>query len=182
MSTNSTPPVKPSTEHPATPSASSGDSLPADVQADIERIAKMAQEHARNVLKKVPVLGPVVWLMMTNNMTRHTLLSELEWRVMPALVLDQAKLYFREEAPVAFASWAKLSDAAAQRYRTPPHHLAASDWNSGQQIWLVDVLTPFGGAQEVLQDLREKVFAGHEVHQLLPNGGAEAKVLTWPVA
>ncbi len=149
-------------------------------QQDIDHLALLAKEHAKNVLKKIPVLGPVVWLMMSHGMTRHTLVSELEWRVMPPLVLDQAKLYFRDEAPVAFVSWAKLSDAAAQRYRAAPHHLTASDWNSGPHIWLVDVLTPFGGAQEVLKDLREVVFKGQAIHQLMPDTAEQAKVLTWP--
>lgn len=95
-------------------------------------------------------------------------------------MLDQAKLYFREEAPIAFVSWAKLSDAVAQRYRAAPHHLTAADWKSGEQIWLIDVFTPFGGAQEVLKDLRENVFAGQAVHQLLPSEETLAKVVTWP--
>jgi cytolysin-activating lysine-acyltransferase len=149
-------------------------------QQDIDRLTKMAKDHAHTVLKKIPVLGPVVWLMMSQAMTKHTLISELEWRVMPPLVLDQAKLYFRDEAPVAYVSWAKLSDAAVERYRCAPHQLAASDWNSGNNVWLIDVFTPFGGAQEVLKDLREVMFKGQAIHQLLPDTQEHAKVLTWP--
>lgn len=81
---------------------------------------------------------------------------------------------------MAFASWARLSDAVVQRYKTAPHQLTAADWVSGDQIWLIDVFTPFGGAQDVLKDLREKVFAGQLVHQLVPTAPAQAKVLTWP--
>lgn len=168
---------------PKTPSSTTAPahvSPPDEFQQDIDQIAKLAKVHAQKVLKKVPALGPIVWLMMTQSSTRHTLLSELEWRVMPSLVLDQAKLYYREDAPVAFASWAKLTEAAAQRYRFSPHHLTAADWNSGDQLWLIDVFTPFGGAQEVLKDLRENVFPGQAIHQLLPDGEAQAKVLTWP--
>jgi len=115
--------------------------------AELEQFAKRAREQAEKVLKKVPVLGPVSWLLLSGAATRHMLLSDLEWRVMPALMLDQAKLYLRGETPIAFASWARLSEAVAQRYRMPPHQLAPSDWKSGDQVWLVDVLTPFGGAQ-----------------------------------
>jgi len=149
---------------------------------EIEGIARLAKEQAASVLKKIPALGPVAWLMMASATTRHTLLSELEWRVMPALVLDQAKLYMRDDSPVGFVSWARLSDAAAQRYRQAPHHLAASDWKSGEQIWLIDMLAPFGGAQDMLKDLREVVFKGQPVHQLLPSGNAKAEVLVWPAA
>ena len=165
----------PSTQLPA----GSGEANPMAPE-ELAALAELAKKHAHKVLAKVALLGPVAWLMMQQTASRHTLLSELEWRVMPALVLDQAKLYLKDDAPVAFASWARLSDAVVQRYKAAPHQLTAADWVSGDQIWLIDVFTPFGGAQDVLKDLREKVFAGQVVHQLVPTAPAQAKVLTWP--
>ncbi len=146
---------------------------------ELAGLAALAKQQAHKVLGKIPLLGPVTWLMLQQTAGRQTLLGELEWRVMPALMLDQAKLYLKDEAPVAFASWAKLSEEVAQRYQTAPHQLTMADWASGNQIWLIDVFTPFGGAQEVLKDLREKVFAGQVVRQLVPVG-AQAKVMSWP--
>lgn len=146
----------------------------------LAEIAQLARKQAHKVLARIPLLGPVTWLMMQQSASRHTLLSELEWRVLPPLILDQAKLYVKDDLPVAFASWARLSDAVAYRYKGTPHQLILTDWNSGDQIWLIDVFTPFGGAQEVLKDLREKVFEGKIVHQLVPTAPAQAKVLTWP--
>ena len=146
---------------------------------EMAELAALAKKQAQKVISKIPLLGPVTWLMMQQAASRHTLVSELEWRVLPALMLDQAKLYLKDEAPVAFVSWARLSDAAAQRYKTAPHQLTMNDWASGDQVWLVDVLTPFGGAQDVLKDIREKVFAGQAVHQLIPLPEA-AKVIAWP--
>lgn len=162
------------------PQPNSAPPLDDATRREMEKVAQLAKEQAQKVLKKIPALGPVVWLMMASATTRHTLLSDLEWRVMPALVLDQAKLYLRDTTPVGFVSWAKLSDAVAQRYRQAPHHLAAADWQSGDQIWLVDVFVPFGGAEGVLKDLRENVFKGRPIHQLLPAEGKPAQVLTWP--
>lgn len=147
---------------------------------ELAGLAELAKKQAHKVLGKIPLLGPVTWLMMQQAHSRHTLLSELEWRVMPALILDQAKLYMKDGAPVAFASWARFDDATAQRYRAPPHHLMMADWASGDQVWLIDVFTPFGGAQDVLKDLREKVFAGESVNQLVPVPGALPKTLAWP--
>lgn len=160
--------------------SSSAPVLDAGTHEDIDQLAALARAQAQKVMKKIPLLGPVTWLMMSSAATRNTLLSELEWRVLPPLVLDQAKLYFRDASPLAYASWAMLSDDAAQRYRQAPHHLAASDWQSGSQIWLVDILAPFGGAQQILTDLRESVFKGREVRQLLPLGKEAPQVLTWP--
>lgn len=147
---------------------------------EMEKLASFAKEQASLVLGKVPMLGPITWLMMQQSATRHTLLSELEWRVMPALVLNQAKLYMREEAPIAYVSWAKMSQQCAARYKNPPHQLMASDWKSGEQIWIIDLITPFGGGTDVMKDLRENVFSGHAVQQLAPTVGGEAKALVWP--
>lgn len=148
--------------------------------AELSSLKQLAQQQADRVLSKIPLLGPVAWLMLQQSTGRHTLLGELEWRVMPPLMLDQAKFYLNGAAPVAYASWAMLDNSAAERYRRAPHQLTAKDWNSGNQIWLIDVLTPFGGASDVLQDLRTKVFPGREVHQLLPLETGAPKVMTWP--
>lgn len=149
-------------------------------EQESQDLATYAKEQAQRVMGKIPLLGAVSWLMMQQSATRHTLLSELEWRVMPALVLDQAKLFMRENAPIAYVSWARLSDDVAKRYQQAPHHLSASDWRSGEQIWIVDLCTPFGGIQEVMKDLRESVFPGQEIHQFTLGGDGQVKAMTWP--
>ncbi len=64
------------------------------VQAKLSALAELARAQAKKTLSKIPLLGLVTWLMLQQQTTRHMLISELEWRVMPALLLDQAKLYF----------------------------------------------------------------------------------------
>ncbi|NBW50014.1 MAG: toxin-activating lysine-acyltransferase [Betaproteobacteria bacterium] len=138
-----------------------------------EQAAEFAAElnvQAQRVMSKLPLLGAVTWLMLQHNSTRHTLISDQEWRVLPPLVLDQAKLYMRDNAPIAYVSWAKLSDKVAQRYMAEPHQLASGDWQSGDQVWIVDLFAPFGGAAEVLQDLRDKVLKGQVIRQLPVKG------------
>ena len=156
-----------------------GDKSRADSR-QVEELSTLVKEQAQRVIGKIPLLGAVSWLLMQQSATRHTLLSELEWRVMPALVLDQAKLYMRDGAPIAYVSWASLSDAVAQRYMAPPHQLMAADWQSGQQIWIVDLCVPFGGGQEVMKDLQATVFSGQEVHQLHMDAGGRIEPMIWP--
>ena len=64
---------------------------------ELSHLVEMAQEQAKIVLRKLPLLGPMTWLMLQRGNTRNILLSELEWRVLPALVLDQVRLHMREE-------------------------------------------------------------------------------------
>ena len=143
-------------------------------------LAQFAKEQTQRVMDKIPLLGAVSWLMLQQTATRHTLLSELEWRVMPALVLDQAKLFMRENAPIAYVSWACLSEEAAMRYQKAPHHLSAADWKSGDQIWIVDLCAPFGGMPEVMKNLRESIFAGQSIHQLSLGREGQIQPITWP--
>jgi cytolysin-activating lysine-acyltransferase len=131
---------------------------------------KLAIEQAKSVLKKLPLLGPIAWLCMNSPQHRNQFIADLEWRVMPALVLDQAKLYMRDEAPVAYASWAFLSPEAAERYRATGR-LAPGDWKSGSEAWLIDLVAPFGGGGDVINDVKEKVLAGREVRVRGEAGG-----------
>lgn len=133
---------------------------------DNSQLIALAKQQADKVMGKIPVLGAVSWLMMQHSATRHTLLSELEWRVMPPLMLDQAKLYMRDKAPLAYVSWAMLSDETAQRYQQAPHHLSPADWQGGSQIWLIDLVAPFGGAQTIWTELSEGQFKGQTIHRL----------------
>lgn len=146
----------------------------------MQQLADVARAQAERVMGKIPVLGAVCWLMIQQPGARHTLLSELDWRVMPPLVLEQAKLYMRDSAPIAYVSWAMLSDTTAQRYIEAPHHLMAADWKSGDQVWIIDLIAPFGGTTEVMKELRESVFVGRPIHQLMPDADGQAKTLTWP--
>lgn len=151
-------------------------------QSDVSEFAALLKKQAQRVVGKLPLLGAVGWLMMQQSATRHTLLSELEWRVMPPLVQEQAKLYMRENSPVAYVSWALLSPEAAARFASPPHHLAAADWQSGDQVWIVDLYAPFGGAQEVMQDLRSNIFPGKAIHQLHVAADGTIKSMAWPAS
>lgn len=153
---------------------------PSVVGGDANHLAEVLRKQAHHVAGKLPLLGAVGWLMMQQAATRHTLLSELEWRVMPPLVLEQAKVYLRDQSPVAYVSWAYLSEGAAQRYQSAPHHLGTGDWKSGEQIWIIDLMAPFGGASEVVRDLSESVFAGRTVHQLSLNAEGHVTAVTWP--
>lgn len=145
-----------------------------------QELAGFAKAQAHKVIAKIPLLGAVAWLIMQQSTTRHVLLSELEWRVMPPLVLDQAKLYMRDDAPVAYVSWARLSDTVATRYQQAPHHLASGDWKSGEQNWLIDLCTPFGGGSDIISELRSTVFKGQPLHQFSLAANGQLSAITWP--
>jgi cytolysin-activating lysine-acyltransferase len=105
-------------------------------------------------------LGHAVWLMMNMPNYRHVFLSDLEWMVLPAIILNQYRLFNAENKVVAFAAWAYLSEAVEKRLQETDPRLAPAEWKSGDRLWLIDLFAPFGHAEAALAELRQSAFAG----------------------
>src|SRR2546422_5046513 len=104
------------------------------------------------------LLGQVAWLMMQSPVHRHLFLADLEYRVAPPLMLQQFRLYRRDNVPVAFVSWALLTEEVEKRVQSGAWRLQPADWRSGDRLWVVDLVAPHGGVAAVLEDLRENLF------------------------
>lgn len=104
------------------------------------------------------VLGQAVWLMMRMPQYRHVFLADLEWMVLPAILLKQYRLFHADNRVVAFAAWAYLSEAVEQRLQAPNPRLAPADWKSGDRLWLIDLHAPFGHQELALKELRATSF------------------------
>ena len=106
------------------------------------------------------VFGQVALLMMAMPIYRHVFLTDLEWMVLPPVLLNQYRLFRAENRTVAFAAWAYLSEAAAARLQEPDPRLAPTDWKSGDRLWLVHLFAPFGHYDAALKELRETALKG----------------------
>jgi cytolysin-activating lysine-acyltransferase len=59
-----------------------------------------------------------------------------------------------------------------------PTRLRPQDWRSGPQLWVVEVIAPFGGAELMVQDLKQKVFPTREMRFLAVSAaGKEVRVV-----
>lgn len=71
--------------------------------------------------------------------------SLAEKYVFPALVCKQYTVVKDAHGnPLAYASWANLDLAAEAKYLLDPNSLDASDWKSGDRMWFIDWVSPFG--------------------------------------
>ena len=126
------------------------------------------------------ILGHVAWLMINSPTHKHLFLADMEWLVLPPVLLKQFRIFRRRRVPVAYVSWAFLNDEAAVRLRGGARRLRPGDWKSGEDLWLIDVVAPFGGAEALVKELKEKVFAGRTVKTLQPAaGGGGTAVVEW---
>lgn len=61
---------------------------------------------------------------------------------------------------VGLALWATVSDEVDDRLKAGVSRLAPLDWKSGEALWLIDVIAPFGGVERMVEDLFNGVLAG----------------------
>src|SRR5688572_12483265 len=89
---------------------------------------------------------------------KNLFLSDLEWKVMVPVMLQQFRLFYDQQNPVGVIFWAYVNDEVAQTLASGDKRLRPQDWRSGDTREVVVIIAPFGGAEEMMKDLREKVF------------------------
>jgi hemolysin-activating ACP:hemolysin acyltransferase len=102
-------------------------------------------------------LGLASWLMSMSNDHRDLPMSVLEQRVLPGILLKQFKLIEKGKAPVAFISWAKVSDEVKQRMLEPEAVLHVSEWRSGNNVIIIECVSPFTPADKLKSDLLSRL-------------------------
>lgn len=136
-----------------------------------------ALKDSKEALKKLPILGPAMWLYARDDQKKYTFIAEQDWLLLPPIILDQCKLYTRDEIPWAFCTWANVSDEIDARLKSTTPKIAPHEWQSGTHLWLIDITAPFGDRDALIADLQKTDFNGVAFSALLrqPDGSAVAK-------
>ena len=130
-------------------------------------------EAAKKELTKLPLLGPAMWLFARDQRLRFTFIGDLDWRLLPPLVLDQCRLYSKADMPWAFATWAFVNDAVDQRLRSNPSAIGPHEWKCGATPWLIDVVAPFGDVDTVAGEAAALCGIGQTVNAWLPSADGQ---------
>ena len=117
------------------------------------------------------VLGEIVWLMSQSPLHKQFFISDLEWFVMTPALLQQFRTFYDTDKPIGVVLWATVSDEVAARLAEGTTKLRPQDWKSGDQLWVVEVIAPFGGAEEMVKDLKANVFPTRDVRYLAVKDG-----------
>jgi cytolysin-activating lysine-acyltransferase len=99
------------------------------------------------------VLGEIIWLMTQSPRHKAVPLGDLEWLLMPAILLQQFQIFYRGEQPVGVALWALVDDMVARRIDANDKRLTAVEWKSGTSMRIIDIVAPFGGEAEVREQI-----------------------------
>jgi cytolysin-activating lysine-acyltransferase len=95
-------------------------------------------------------------------------------------MLGQFRLWQSNGKPIGFASWAFMNDEAEDRItKKGIRRLMPTDWKSGEALWLIDFVAPFGGQEAMLKELREKSLPNQKMKMLQSAPGGGTGVVEW---
>ncbi len=103
---------------------------------------------------------------------------------MTPVLMQQFRLYYDQQkpiGPVAHATksmvlWARVSAEVEAMLAAGTTKLRPQDWRSGDRLWVVEVIAPFGGAEEMVRDLKAKVFPERELKYVAIGAGGKMEV------
>ncbi len=105
---------------------------------------------------------------------KHAALGDISRRLWPAVLHKQIDFLFNSKGiPVGFVTWAYLTEACAQELmRDPDYVLHLSEWNEGDQLWIMDIVSVPGHVRNVARKLREtRLRHASRVHGRRPRRG-----------
>ena len=102
-------------------------------------------------------LGLACWLMTMSKEHRSLPMSVLDDRILPAILLKQFRLIKKDDTPVAFLTWALVSDETKDRLSKPDAKLQLAEWRSGTNLIIVDCVSPFAPVEKVKSDFLSRM-------------------------
>ena len=113
-------------------------------------------------------LGMATWLWSQSPLHADWPSKLLARSIWPAIVHRQFMLgRDPDRQPVAYVSWACLDEERERQYLRSPSSLAQDDWVSGDRIWFVEWIAPWGGTRAVARKIEHDIFpdrTGHSLH------------------
>ena len=121
------------------------------------------------------VLGEITWLLTQSPVHKQLFIGDLEWFIMPAVLLEQFRIFNGPQHPVGVALWATVSEDTEQRLISGAHKLRPDEWKGGDRPWLIELIAPFGGHEEIMTDFAASIFPdkSFKYHHVTPQGQRE---------
>ncbi|WP_050529105.1 toxin-activating lysine-acyltransferase [Pseudaestuariivita atlantica] len=102
--------------------------------------------------ERLQAYGDLCFLYFRSDAHRDKSFALMRWIVQVPVDLGQYKIMYANDIPRAAFTFAMLNDAAEQKLLSGTA-LQPAEWQSGQQMWIMDVLAPYGqgSAQQVIR-------------------------------
>jgi cytolysin-activating lysine-acyltransferase len=130
---------------------------------------------------EVEMLGAATWLWMHSKTHSPLPVGALATLLLPAIKRGQFVLAWEQGKPVVYTGWAQLSGDAESRYiKNPAYVMPETDWNSGDRIWILDWVAPFGHTHAMRQFVNTRLFVNHCFRGLYHRGADKGlRIMQW---
>lgn len=105
-------------------------------------------------------LGAAAWLMTQSSADRGLYISDLDWLVLPPVMLGQTRIYHKNETPLAYVSWALVSEEVERRLASGNVRMSDHEWKSGDRPWLIHLIAPAALRDRIVEEVTGTVFGG----------------------
>jgi cytolysin-activating lysine-acyltransferase len=129
--------------------------------------------------QRIYALGAAVRVLGGSRRHLGYTVADLSVYVATPILLGQFMLFHKGAMPVAFVAWAKLSESVAAGYASGTRELTADDWQSGDQLWFIELVAPFGHGAQVLRELRRGPFRTVHARSVRLYDGGRRRVADW---
>ena len=126
-------------------------------------------------LQKNQLFGEILSLLMSSKLHQKYRVLDIMNNILPAINLDQFKLYKKGDVPVAFISWANLDEATEKKYINKQYDIQIEDWNKGDKLWFIDFICYGVDIKEIENDLKNNIFPSKIVRALRADESGKVK-------
>lgn len=114
------------------------------------------------------ILGEAAWLYSQSTLHRSWPVRIFAQLVIPAVMSGNIRIFHDQGRPVGMVTWTYLSADVETAYARNPLSLQPRDWNSGDRLWCIDFIAPFGHAQKITKTMRNNLFKNETARALRP--------------
>ena len=131
--------------------------------------------------KRYQLMGEVLSLMLASEFHQPYLINDFGTAILVPIHFNQFRIYKKNNTPIGFVSWAFFSKDIAEKYRHGNYHLTFDDWKSGDELWFIDFIAPYGNIRSIVKDLKTNVFPDKDIANSLryKSNGDGKKVMTF---
>lgn len=95
----------------------------------------------------------------------------------PPVYLKQFNVYRAKNVPRGMVTWALLNKTAEEKHVSGGGLDSFDDWQSGKQLWIMDIMAPWGHGRDVIEDIKATVQTNSVKTLRVHNG--QKKILEW---
>jgi cytolysin-activating lysine-acyltransferase len=115
-----------------------------------------------------------IWLLAQSPEHKYMFLADLHWAIMPPFRLNQYRVFYQGDTPIASVCWAKVNDVVLTRLMKLGPRIRPREWDCGEHIVIMWIVTPFGGQAQAREDVEHRLFSGKTVywiHEFVASAG-----------